>query len=98
MKPYDKYKPLVSIHIPKCGGTAFQSVLKSWFKKKLYLHYFVEKQNRMPEQHNVKISFLSRVFHKKGACIHGHFNKSRGLGSGIIILMPINLSPPTRSF
>ena len=80
MKPYDKYKPLVSIHIPKCGGTAFQSVLKSWFIKKFYLHYFVEKQNRMPEQHNVKISFLSRELHKKGACIHGHFNKSRGFG------------------
>ena len=79
MKEYNRKKPLVSIHIPKCAGTSFRSVLKKWFKKKLYLHYFDEKNNVMPPSYNLKSGILKRRF-KKGVCIHGHFNKARGFG------------------
>jgi len=79
MKQYDKEKPLISLHIPKCGGTSFLAVLKSWFSKNLYMHYFDEKRNNMPRRHNLKSGLFKRRF-KKDICIHGHFNKKRGYG------------------
>ena len=79
MKQYDKEKPLISIHIPKCAGTSFIGVLKEWFGKKLYLHYFDEKNNKMPPRYNLKTWPFRRKF-KRGLCIHGHFNKTRGFG------------------
>lgn len=79
MKQYDGEKPLISIHIPKCGGTSFMAVLRSWFGKNLYIHYFEERRNKMPRRHNLKSGLFERRF-KKGICIHGHFNKKRGFG------------------
>ena len=46
MKQYGKERPLISIHIPKCAGTSFVGVLKEYFGKKLYRHYFDEKNNQ----------------------------------------------------
>lgn len=79
MKDYEKDKPLISIHVPKCGGTSFLSVLKAWFGKRLYVHYFDEKRGKMPEKKSLRSGLLKRKF-KKGICIHGHFNKKRGFG------------------
>lgn len=77
MKEYDRSKPLISIHVPKCAGTSFTHVLRKWFKRRLYSHYFDEKNGRMPKKYNLKS--LNGGF-KKGVCIHGHFNKERGFG------------------
>ena len=79
MKKYDKEKPLISIHIPKCGGTSFLAVLRGWFGKKLYTHYFDEKSCKMPRMHSLRSGLFKRKF-KKGICIHGHFNRKRRFG------------------
>jgi len=70
MKVYDKDKPLISLHAPKCGGTSFLSVLKQWFGENLYLHYFDQRRNERPRRYETR----------GGICIHGHFNKRRKLG------------------
>ncbi len=69
-KIYDPEKPLISIHIPKAGGTSFRSVLQHWFGDKLFFHYFDEPKNKMPEKHELLPM----------SCIHGHFNSSRSFG------------------
>jgi len=70
MRKYDKTKPLVSIHIPKAGGTSFRNVLKDWYGDKLYLHYFDEEKKKIPSKYTLD----------EGICIHGHFNKKRNFG------------------
>lgn len=67
---YNPEKSLISIHIPKAGGTSFRQVLSHWFGSRLYFHYFDEPNKRMPEQHALA----------PGICIHGHFNARRGFG------------------
>lgn len=70
MKTYNQGQPLISIHIPKAGGTSLADILRRWFGKKFYLHYCDEKNNALPE----------RVPLAAGMCIHGHFNSRRGFG------------------
>ena len=70
MKNYNRNETLISIHIPKTGGTSLRKILRKWFGEKLFLHYFNEKDCSMP----VKYEFAS------GICIHGHFNSRRGFG------------------
>jgi hypothetical protein len=70
MKLYDAEKPLISIHVPKCGGTSFQSVLGQWFGPVFYPHYAVGRLSQLPQRHEFKGSI----------CIHGHFNKRRKIG------------------
>jgi len=68
---YNRDRPLISIHIPKCAGSSFHlQVLKPWFGDGLLLHYFDEKNGEMPARHPCQA----------GTCIHGHFNKDRGFG------------------
>ncbi len=70
MKKYNNEKPLISIHIPKCGGSSFKEVLQKWFIGGFYSHYFNEKSNKMPQKYVLSA----------GICVHGHFNKARGFG------------------
>lgn len=70
MRNYDPGKPLISIHIPKAGGTSFQEILARWFPGRLYFHYFDEGKKKMPGKHALL----------PGSCIHGHFNSKRGFG------------------
>ena len=70
MRLYDAEKPLISIHVPKCGGTSFRSVLEQWFGASLYPHYFEKRLNEMPRRHEIR----------GGICIHGHFNKREKIG------------------
>lgn len=80
MREYDKGKPLISIHVPKCGGTSLTRVLRTWFGKRFYRHYFDEKNVRMPPRHRTKGALLRWRF-RSHVCIHGHFNKARGMGA-----------------
>ncbi len=70
MISYNPDYPVISIHIPKCGGTSLKVFLEENFKEKLFLHYFDEKKNMMPEKYELK----------SGGCIHGHFNRKRKFG------------------
>lgn len=78
MKAYDPRKPLISIHIPKCAGTSFIEVLKQWYGRRFYRHYFDERKGRMPKKINLERGLLGP--RKRGVCIHGHFNGQRGFG------------------
>jgi len=70
MRKYDPSIPLISIHVPKCGGTSFSEILKKWFGKRFYGHYYDEKSGLMPKKNNPSA----------GTCIHGHFNRRRNFG------------------
>jgi len=70
MIEYDKSEPILSIHIPRCGGKSLTPWLAQMFPGKLHRHYFDEAKNRMPEKHKWQVD----------SCIHGHFNKTRGFG------------------
>jgi hypothetical protein len=70
MRTYDPGRALISIHIPKSGGTSFKEVLMHWFGRDLYLHYYDEENNLKPK----------KIPLEAGICIHGHFNKTRGFG------------------
>lgn len=70
MRQYEKEKPLISIHVPKCAGSSFFELLKKWFDGNCYKHYFNENSNKMPPKHVLRL----------GICIHGHFNKKRKFG------------------
>lgn len=78
MIEYDPGKPLFSLHIPKCAGTAFIEILKSWYGTKLYLHYIDEKNNKNPKIYRLK-KYIKNEY-RKNICIHGHFNRNRYIG------------------
>ena len=70
MRIYDASKPLISIHLPKAGGTSLLSVLEDWFPNgSLRLHYR-QADGKLP---------LRQVF-SGPICIHGHFNTAAGFG------------------
>ena len=71
MREYDNRKPLLSIHLPKCGGTSFIKVLETWYAENLFLHYYNEKEGKPPAKYNLP----------PGSCVHGHFGGHRGIGA-----------------
>ncbi len=73
MKKYDSSKAIISIHVPKCAGTSLKQVLKAWFGDCLYYNYVSEKNGKYPVK-------LAESYIKQPICIHGHFNKERGIG------------------
>jgi hypothetical protein len=66
--PYDPNQALISLHIPKTAGTSFRAVLQAWFGEGLHDHY--------PDHGKP----LGGVALGPGVCIHGHFNRDKGLG------------------
>ena len=80
MKQYDPNKPLISIHIPKCGGTSFSEVLKRWFGRGYLEHYHDERRNKHPQRYNL-FQDPRRKIYIPNLCIHGHFNNDRGNGA-----------------
>lgn len=80
MKKYNPERPLISIHIPKCAGTSFRKVLKSWFGRRLFLHYYNEQRNKPPKKYRT-YKLFNRKLLRPGLCIHGHFNGKRGHGA-----------------
>jgi hypothetical protein len=68
MKTYDRGAPLISLHIPRTGGTSLFRVLQGWFGDKLIRHYA---HKGVPPQRHVLAGPI---------CIHGHFNAAGGVG------------------
>lgn len=69
MLKYDPSSPLVSLHIPKTGGTSLRKLLEFWFPDgHLKLHY--RDGDLKPQKHSLAA----------GDCVHGHFNGARGIG------------------
>lgn len=69
MRAYSPYSPLISLHIPKCAGQSFRKILEHWFGERFFIHYY-QQHNSLPPKHPLK----------PGICIHGHFNRTRGIG------------------
>lgn len=69
-RPYDPARPLFSLHVPKTAGTSFRRDLEAWFgPDRLALHYRGD-QGEAP----------ARAALRPGLCVHGHFNRLRGIG------------------
>lgn len=78
MREYNPNLPLISVHIPKSGGTSLRSVLNFWFKLRKYSHYYNQVKGEMPRKRKLTRVFSSSF--KKNVCIHGHFNHNWGFG------------------
>jgi hypothetical protein len=70
MIPYNKKEILISLHIPKCGGTSFDRVLKKWFGFGFHRHYMNHSKIKLPKK-----APLLTLKNYIPACIHGHFDK-----------------------
>jgi hypothetical protein len=79
MLEYNPRKPLFSIHIPKCAGSAFSNILKSWFGTGYLRHYYNEQNNSPPERYKLKPNHINGNVRDK-ICVHGHFNNNRKFG------------------
>lgn len=71
MIEYNRKELLISLHIPKCGGTSFHKVLKSWFGLGFREHYYNHKKHRPPN----KSKILPRIAKFIPTIVHGHFDK-----------------------
>lgn len=70
MAAYDPGQALISLHVPKTAGTSLRLALRSWFGERLFFHYR-GLEGEPPEHHTPSA----------GICIHGHFNRVRGIGA-----------------
>lgn len=64
---YDPETPIISVHVPKTGGTSFRAALEAWFPNRLYRHYPARRRPRIAPW-------------APGVCVHGHFNVDIGRG------------------
>lgn len=78
MRTYKYREPLISIHVPKAGGTSFINVLEQWFGKGLHKSYYSERTGKMPKKVRLKKWLLQE--YRPNLCVHGHFNRDRGFG------------------
>ncbi len=78
MIEYNKSKPLISIHVPKCGGSSFRDILRKWYGWRVFFHYYDEQFKMMPRQLIIDKGLFGIKL--KNICIHGHFSKLRGMG------------------
>ena len=70
MLDYNPSSPLISLHIPKTGGSSFEHILREWFPNGLLKRHYKD-ADALPKAHNLC----------GGCCIHGHFNGARGFGA-----------------
>jgi hypothetical protein len=70
MATYDRSQALISLHIPKTAGSSLREALRGWFGEDLALHYRGD-QGEPPE----------KIALRPGLCVHGHFNRVRGIGA-----------------
>ncbi len=70
MKQYSPSNELISIHIPKSGGTSFDKVLKHWFGFGFCRHYYNHAKAKTPLKINLRMGLKSIL----PICVHGHFD------------------------
>lgn len=71
MISYDPQSAVISLHIPKTGGTSVRQLLEAWFPDgRLLPHYYRADTGELPAKHALT----------GGYCVHGHFNTARGFG------------------
>lgn len=70
MKLYDSDAPLISLHIPKTGGTSLTHALESWFPDGRLIRHYRAPDGELPP----------RCALDGPICVHGHFNAARGFG------------------
>ncbi len=70
MIEYNPQEPMISLHIPKCGGQSLRRTLTGWFGPRFKIHYY-QQYNAMPPKHDLE----------PGLCIHGHFNREKNMGA-----------------
>jgi hypothetical protein len=70
MLAYDRSALLISLHVPKTAGTSLRQMLHGWFGENLAFHYRGDR-GEAPDVAD----------RRPGLCIHGHFNRCRGLGA-----------------
>lgn len=78
MRIYDPGMPVIFTHIPKCAGTSFVQVLRTWFGNGYHkLNQDETRDILLPrvEPRDPDGNWLPGV-----KCIHGHFNHGRGYG------------------
>lgn len=67
---YDPSRALFSLHVPKTAGTSFRHDLETWFgPENMGYHYHGYHREPPP-----------RFTPRAGFCVHGHFNRLRGIG------------------
>ncbi|CAN7465207.1 sulfotransferase family 2 domain-containing protein [Phenylobacterium sp. LjRoot225] len=67
---YDPARPLFSLHVPKTAGTSFRNDLEGWFGREQMAFHYRGDQGEPP----------ARAPLRPGLCVHGHFNRLRGIG------------------
>ena len=67
---YDPGRPLFSLHVPKTAGTSFRNDLETWFGPANMAFHYRGDQGEPP----------ARADLRPGLCVHGHFNRLRGIG------------------
>ena len=67
---YDPARPLFSLHVPKTAGTSFRHDLEAWFGRENMAFHYRGDQGEPP----------ARAHLRPGLCVHGHFNRLRGIG------------------
>jgi len=67
---YDPGRPLFSLHVPKTAGTSFRNDLEAWFGPGQLAFHYRGDQGEPPERAQLR----------PGLCVHGHFNRLRGIG------------------
>jgi len=70
MLKYDSKQPLVSLHIPRSGGTSLGLILQDWFQDG-YRNHYTHDQAADPEHPLFPINLGDK--YKSGQCVHGHF-------------------------
>jgi hypothetical protein len=61
---------LFSLHVPKTAGTSFRRDLEGWFGEDNMAYHYRGAQGEAPV----------RATTRAGLCVHGHFNRLRGIG------------------
>jgi hypothetical protein len=67
---YDPNRPLFSLHVPKTAGTSFRSDLEGWFGRERMAFHYRGDRGEAPAKAQLA----------PGLCVHGHFNRLRGIG------------------
>lgn len=70
MRRYDPGAALISLHIPKTGGTSLAATLETWFDGGGLRYHRLGPDGSPPQRHALAA----------GVCVHGHFNAVRGFG------------------